>query len=166
MDLTSVSEIIGLATGAVGLTGKAASTAETIKGLISSDKEPDKGETAQLLNTLASQLTAANLMNVQLSEALRSLSADLQKQDEFEREKARYELHETGDEALVFKLREDAANGQPMHYLCPVCLHRDKLFSYLQGDNKIKFCQTDSTHFFHFAPREPRKPRRGSAWVV
>lgn len=149
MDLEQIGQALGLATSAVGLTGKAASTAETIKKLFASEKAPDASEAAQLLNTLATELTAANMMNVQLSEALRTLSHELQRQDEFEKEKARYELYQTRGGDLVFRLREDMQNGQPAHFICPVCLNRDKLISFVTEGYSSWGCQTDSSHFYN-----------------
>lgn len=157
MDLDSIQNALGLATTAVSLTGKAASTANTIKKLLSSDKTPNKSEAETLLNNLATELTSANMMNVQLSDAVKALSQELKRQNEFENDKARYELFETSQGAYVFKLKEDMANGQPVHYLCPVCLNRDKLVSYLKHAGHIKRCQTDTSHLFKFAPAPARK---------
>ena len=149
MDIAEIGAVIGLATSAVGLTGKAAATADAIKGLLNSSDSPDADKTAQLLNTLAAELTSANMMNVQLSEALKALSQELQRQNDFEKEKARYELIETAQGDIVYRLREGKADGQPMHYICPVCLNRDKLISYISGDY-YKTCQTDSNHGYNF----------------
>lgn len=151
MEFAQISEVIGLASSAVGLTGKAADTVEAIKGLWSSEGAPDKDKTAQLLNTLATELTSANMMNVQLSEALRALSQELQRQDEFEREKARYELMETPEGDIVYRLRADKADGQPIHYICPVCMSKDRLISFVTGDKFYKNCQANREHGFRFA---------------
>lgn len=151
MEFAQISEAIGLASSAVGLTGKAAATAEAIKGLLSSQDAPDADKTKQLLNTLATELTSANMMNVQLSEALRTLSQEMQRQDEFEKEKARYELYKTREDDFVYRLKQNDANGQPSHYICPVCLQRDKLFSFIVGKGDYKNCQTDSSHCFTFS---------------
>jgi hypothetical protein len=150
MDLTAISEAVGLATSAVGLTGKAAATAAAIKGLIDGDKAANTDETAQLLNTLAAELTSANMMNVQLSEALRNLSQELLRQDSFEKEKARYEMFETGQRDIVFKLRDSAADGQPSHFICPVCLNTESLISFITGEDDYKRCQKDRDHIFQF----------------
>ena len=160
MDLTTINEALGLASSAVGLTGKAASTIGAIRGLFEGGKAPDNSETSKLLNTLANELTMANMTNVQLSDALKTLSRELLRQDEFEREKDRYELFQTGERDIVFKLKPDMANGQPEHFLCPVCLNRDKLFSYITGEGDYKLCQTNSTHTFRFKQTEWRQPAR------
>lgn len=160
MDFAQIGEAIGLATSAVGLTGKAASTAETIKGLLTSDNAPDTTETTRLLNNLASELIAANMMNVQLSEALKALSAEIQRHNEFERERERYELFQTGQNDMVFRLKEDASNGQPQHFVCPVCLNRDRLISYVVGEGDFMTCQSNRDHTFRFKNTPLRQPRR------
>lgn len=162
MEFAQITEVIGLASSAVGLTGKAAATAEAIKGLLNSQDAPDAERTAQLLNTLATELTSANMMNVQLSESLKTLSQELQRQDEFEKEKARYEMFETSRGDIVFRLKQDCANGQPLHYICPVCLNRDKLISYVSG-NHYKTCQADNKHGFEFE-KIPLEPYVGGAY--
>lgn len=150
MDFSQIESVLGLATTALGATGKAVSTVEAVKKLLKSEKKPDSGEATSLLNTLATELTAANMMNVQLSEALKALSRELKRQDEFEQEKARYELFETGQRDLVFKLREDMANGQPIHFICPVCLNSDKQISFVRGEGDFKTCQKTPDHLFKF----------------
>lgn len=150
MDIPQINEVLGLASSAVGITGKAASTIATFKKLFEGDKAPDKEEAAQLMNQLAFQLTTANVMNVQLSDALKTLSRELQRQDEFEQEKARYELFQTGERDFVFKLKAEMANELPSHFICPVCLNRDKLISYISGEGDYKTCQTDNSHMYKF----------------
>lgn len=146
MDMSQINEAMGLASSAVGITGKATSTIAAIKGLFDSDKAPDNSEAASLLNTLASELTAANMMNVQLSEALRTLNQELQRQDEFEIEKARYEMFQTPKGDIAFRLKNDSANGQPIHFICPVCLNKHKLISFMRGQYSLH-CQADAAHW-------------------
>lgn len=165
MDLATINEALGLASSAVGLTGKAASTIGAIKGLFEGDKAPNNSEASKLLNTLANELTMANMTNVQLSQALKTLSQELMRQDEFEREKARYALFETGQGDIVYTLKEDMADGQPMHFICPVCLNRDKLISFIRGGGDYKQCQSDRKHLYQFK-NTPRKQRvaRSTYW--
>ena len=151
MELAQIGEMIGLASSAAGATGKAADTIQTIKGLFQSGTEPDADQVAKLLNTLATELTAANMMNVEVSTALKTLSQELFRQDEFEKEKARYELFQTQRSDMVFKLRDDEAYGQPIHFICPVCLNKDKIISYITGNDGFRQCQTDRSHEFNFS---------------
>lgn len=150
MDYTTIETVLGLASTAVSVTGKAVTTADSIKKLFSSGKAPDAGEALRLVNVLAVELTSANMMNVDLSSALKALNQELRADDQFEREIERYELFETPKSDLVYKLKEDMANGQPMHFVCPVCLKRDKLISFIRGEGDFKICQTDSKHHYHF----------------
>ncbi len=161
MDIAQIGEALGLATSAVSLTGKAATTAETIKSLFASDKAPDTGEAAQLLNNLASELTAANMMNVQLSETLRILSQELHRQDQFAAEVAQYELFETAEHDLVYRLKEQYAETQPMHYICPVCLKQEGKISYITGEGHHKRCQANGKHSFQFKEMPKRQRRAG-----
>ncbi|WP_011581225.1 MULTISPECIES: hypothetical protein [Chelativorans] len=150
MDFSQIESVLGLATTALGATGKAVSTVEAVRNLFSSGKTPDSGEANKLLNALAGELTAANMMNVQLSEALKVLSRELKRQDEFENEKARYELFQTSQQDVVFRLKGDMANGQPIHFICPVCLNSDKQISYITGQGDYKTCQKNRDHLFKF----------------
>src|SRR5262245_36219628 len=104
MDLTTITTALGLATSAISATGQAASTADASKKLFASDKKAENKEAQELLNTLATQLTSANVMNMQLSEVIKALSRELKLQDDFEHEKARYELFMTGQNDVVLRL--------------------------------------------------------------
>lgn len=164
IDLTTINEALGLASSAVGLTGKAATTISAIKGLFEGGKTPESSEASKLLNDLATELTMANMTNVQLSQALKTLSRELIRQDEFDRERARYELHKTDQGDLVFRLKEESADGQPEHFVCPVCLNNRKI-SYIHGNGDFRFCQAERTHRFHFknTPREAKSRRNVSS---
>ena len=160
MDFSQIESALALATTAFGATDKAVSTVQAIKGLFNSEKPTDTSEASKLLNSLAAELTAANLMNVQLSESLRALAVEFKRVDEFETLKARYELYRTREDSLVFKLRADKAEGEPEHFVCPVCLNRDRLISYLQGTGDYKTCQTHRDHVFRFSNTPIRMPSR------
>ncbi|MDC0737521.1 hypothetical protein N6L24_04475 [Cognatishimia sp. SS12] len=160
MDITQLGAIVGLATSAVGLTDKATSTVASIKELFEDDKTPDNSEAAKLLNALAGELTSVNMMNVQLSTMLKTLTDELQKEGAFAAESARYELFETGQGVMIYRLKESEANGEPIHYICPVCLKRDKLVSYVDGRGDYKICQTNRDHFFQFDHTPMRQPKR------
>lgn len=164
MDMTQIQSAIALVTTAIGMTNQAASTADLIKKLFSSNEEPDDGQASNLLNSLATELTTANVMNMQLSEALKTLSRELQRQDEFEREKSRYEMFSTATGDIVFTLKAESANGQPTHFICPVCLNRDKLITYVTGEGDFKRCQTDNNHLYRFRNNPPPQVRRSSNW--
>lgn len=157
MDMTTIETVLGLASTAVSVTGRAASTVETIKKVFSSEKAPDTGEAMKLLNGLAVELTTANVMNVDLSKALRELNEQLRREDQFEREKARYQLVTTSHGDMVYKLREDMANGEPIHYVCPACLKKDRLIIFIQGQGDFKTCQVNRDHLYTFNRTEYRR---------
>ncbi|MDH0113382.1 hypothetical protein N7379_02740 [Rhizobium pusense] len=165
MDFSQIEGLMGLASTALGMTGKAAETAQTIKGLLSSGKTPDNTEAARLISDLATQLTAANMTNVQLSEALRTVVSELRSHDDHERQLARYELFQTELGEIVYKLRDDMAEGQPIHFICPVCLNRDKQFIFIRGNGDIRACQAhprDHLFAFRHTPRQTvARTRRG-----
>ncbi|BCH60410.1 hypothetical protein RvVAR0630_30340 [Agrobacterium vitis] len=150
MDLSTFNEALGLASSAVGLTGKAASTISTIKGMFEGGKAPDNSKASELLNDLAAELTMANMANVQLSQALKTLSAELQAQQDFDKEKARYGLFQTIEGDMVYRLKEAMADGHPTHFVCPVCMNRDRLISFIVGESDFKVCQTNRDHTFRF----------------
>ena len=150
MDFSQLESVLGLASTALGATGKAVSTVESVRKLLGSDKKPANSEAQALLNSLAAELTAANMMNVQLSEALKVLGRELKRNDEFENQKSRYELFETGEHDVVFKLKDDAADGQPIHFICPVCLNNDRAINYVVGEGDFKLCQKDKSHIYRF----------------
>ncbi|TPI79517.1 hypothetical protein [Mesorhizobium sp. B2-8-9] len=167
MDFSSIESVLGLASTALGATGKAVSTVEAVRKLLASEKKSGNSEAQTLLNTLATELTAANMMNVQLSEAIKALSRELKKQDDFENEKARYELFQTDQHDIVFRLRGDQANGQPMHFICPVCLNADRLISFISGEGDFKVCQKSSHHTFRFNKTGYARAGRASTdWAV
>ncbi|MBD9453547.1 hypothetical protein IB244_18595 [Rhizobium sp. RHZ02] len=161
MDMTMLQTALGLATSAVGLTGKAAEVAGVVKGLVSSGKSEDANEAAKLLNVLAVELTSANVMNMQLSDALRRLSDELRKEDQFEQERARYVTHRTSQDDIVYKLRpEFASENEPEHFICPACLNKDRLFIFITGQGDYKICQINHEHTYRFGNTPMRPGRR------
>lgn len=148
MDFEAIGAVLGMAQTAVGLTGTAVKTADAAKQLFAKDKDKTSERASELLNDLARDLTAANVTNLQLSEALMDLSRQIRAEDAFEKQKARYELVATDEDDMVYRLREDCADGQPIHHVCPVCMNRDKLISFLRMSKNTAYCQTDHLHTY------------------
>ena len=161
IDLTQVQTVLGLASTAVGLTGQAAATVDSVKKALSGGKGADSGKAVELLNSLASQLTTVNIMNVELSGQLRTLSKELEKDNRFEERLARYQLVDSGYGDLLYLLRGEAAKDEPEHYVCPVCIEKESRFHYVTGakDGSGKLCQGCSK-FYQFRPSAPLAPRR------
>jgi hypothetical protein len=84
----------------------------------------------------------------------------LRREDEFEKEKSRYELFKTGQGDMVFKLRVEMKEGQPEHFICPVCMRKDKLISFITGEGDFKVCQTNREHLYRFSSSPPMRVRR------
>lgn len=166
LDMTTIETVLGLASTAVSVTGKAASTVETMKKIFSGDKAPDNKEAMALLNNLAVELTSANMMNVDLSKALRELNEQLRREDQFDKERTRYQLFKTNQGDFVFKLRADMANHDPEHFICPACLNKDRLIAFIAGDGDYKHCQVDKSHVYKFSDTPIRSNRFDSGgWV-
>lgn len=81
---------------------------------------------------------------------LKTLTDELHEENNFAAAIARYELIETHQGAMIYRLRASEANGEPIHYICPVCLNRDKLISYADGNGDYRVCQTNREHVFRF----------------
>ncbi|TBC51036.1 hypothetical protein [Rhizobium ruizarguesonis] len=161
MSIEYLTDAVGLASAAIGMTGKAVSTADAIKKLFASDKAPDKSEAAKLVGELAAELTAANITNLKLSEALHGLSEELRKEDQFEKEMARYAPYQTAEDDIVYKVREEFAGEEPIHFICPACLKKDRLFIFITGKGDYKHCQLNHTHTYHFGSTQwPSRRRR------
>ena len=155
MELSDIQAILGLAASAVGLTKEAASTVDQVKKAVSSNGlQGDTRKAEELLNTLATHLTVANMTNVRLSTHLKALGDALLKENALEERKRRYKLVDMGNGEMLFVLRAEDANGDPPHYICPICLEKERRFHFVtgpeQGDGK--HCQ-GCGHYFQF-----RKP--------
>lgn len=161
MDLSTFEQAVGLASSAATATGQAATAFDSLKKLFSGGKAPDNSEALALINSLANDLTYANMTNVKISEALRNVREELRRDDHLERQKARYKLVATSQGAMVYQLREDMADGEPPHFICPVCLNKDRLVTYLQGTGDYKQCQTVRDHLYQFTETEWRQPSHG-----
>jgi hypothetical protein len=124
--------------------------------VVSAKDGGDNQPAQELLNKLATHLTAANITNVQLSAHLKALSDTLLAENAFEERKGRYKLVDTGNGEMIMVLRSEAANGDPVHYICPICLERDRRFHFVTGpaDKDGKICQ-GCRHFFRFYPHNP-----------
>jgi hypothetical protein len=152
MDIVTVQTALGLATTAVSLTGQATNTFETIKKLIAGSDKAASAEAQQLLNNLAHQLTLANMTNVEISSALRELSAQIEKENHFDQRLSRYQLFDTGHGDMLYMLRKDRAGDDPIHYVCPICIEKEKQFQFVVGHDTDdgKVCQGCS-HYFQFS---------------
>lgn len=165
MNFSDFQEILGLAANAVGLTKQAASTAGEVKKLFSDGDSAASAETQELLNTLAHQLTTANMTNFQLSALLKEISERVRAEDEYEKRKKRYRLVDTGHGDMVLVFQPEGPDDDPQHFICPICLEKLRKFHYVTGSPSSdgKHCQ-NCRHYFKF--RQTSLPRNsGGAFM-
>ncbi|MFP4005024.1 MAG: hypothetical protein ACLFV8_14715, partial [Alphaproteobacteria bacterium] len=91
-----------------------------------------------------------------LSELLarnRELEQRLTELESWDKEAERYRLVDMGHGTFAYKLREDQADGDPLHFLCPNCFQRrEKAILQLLGtaahsDKKLLKCHSCDTTF-------------------
>lgn len=81
---------------------------------------------AKLLETQGLMLEAQRIMNATEQRAA-DAERKLREQDEWNTEAARYGLRRMdGTGSFIYSLKDDQANGQPLHHLCPVCFEKRK----------------------------------------
>jgi hypothetical protein len=56
--------------------------------------------------------------------------------------------------AVGWRGKADTYNGEPMHFICPVCMKQNQIISYITGISEYKVCQTDTAHTFGFEQAE------------
>jgi hypothetical protein len=151
-----IRSVLTLAGLAASSTGNAVSVVGQIKELLTKGGEQISAEQDDLLNALAGQLTSANMMNVQLSTLLKEIQRDWQREDIFERKRARYEMFTTPMNDVLFRLKADHADGEQDHFICPICLGRDQVFSFVTGKGSYRNCQS-CKHAFSFDPPPTRR---------
>lgn len=156
MNISDIQEMLGLAASAVGLTKQAAVTVGEVKRVFEDSSDASSPEKHELLNTLAQQLTAANMTNLQLSSLLKEVSEKLRAEDAFEEKRKRYKLVQTAGGDMILQLRADLANDEPTHFVCPICLEKTRQFHFVTGSSsgQGKLCQ-NCRHFFEFNSYSP-----------
>lgn len=139
MDFEPVKQVIEIA-GASGTAVKnLGAGVEAIKGLFKSRGEDMQPEVKSLLVDLASNVADAKLANAELTQKLADLQSALQKREAFGNRKARYSLVQTPAGEYLWQLKADQADGQPVHYACPICMEAERI-SILQGHQESVQC--------------------------
>jgi len=127
MDFDQIRQALEIA-GASGTAVKnLGSGVEAIRNVFKSSGKEMSPEVKSLLVDLAGNVADAKLANAELTQKLAELQLALQKQESFENRKACYEMVETPAGNMLYRLREDVAGGQPVHYACPVCMEKDQI---------------------------------------
>lgn len=71
-------------------------------------------------------LTAANAAQADTAETIRQLEQKIVQLENWEADKQRYVLTDTGRGTLAYRLKEGMENGEPAHWLCPNCYQQGK----------------------------------------
>lgn len=104
-----------------------------------------------------------------LAERVRELEAQLRDSEDWKSQMQSYELFEFPDtKALALKLREDMANGVPLHYLCTACADKKKK-TILQPSTLYLECPEckSGIQIKNLPPRPQRKQLSGSqSWMA
>jgi hypothetical protein len=90
----------------------------------------------KLLN--ASQ--AAHSSHAGVLEKIDRLEKELAQLKDMEAQKARYKMEPLPPDLVVYVLKPEMANGEPIHRICSTCYHRGKI-SPLQGDERTNGIQ-------------------------
>ncbi|MCZ8171256.1 MAG: hypothetical protein O9272_05905, partial [Brevundimonas sp.] len=71
-------------------------------------------------------LMAASSAQADAAQAIKNLEQRLMEFENWEAERKRYELADTGKGSVAYRLREGMEAGEPAHWLCPHCFEKRK----------------------------------------
>jgi hypothetical protein len=119
---------------------------------------------------LQEKILTAQTAQSTLIERIRELEKEVAGFETWDAEKQRYRLTDFGGNTFAYALKQEAANGEPSHRICPNCYekrHRSILqfdFRTSVGQDKYK-CPSCKTEY-EFGSRQQRDPHRGgySPW--
>ena len=154
MKSNRIHEMLGLASAAAEFCDRTIQTVAALRDRLGRATLKRDSQLVETLKKLDADLLAAAVVNARLSAELTVLNDEASKAEEFEKEKARYELVETSEGDFVFRIKSNMADEQPIHYICPVCLNQDKTISFIGGRHR-KICQTNRKHVFNFGKSAP-----------
>ncbi len=159
MEQDKFQELLGLVSVASGTSEEVRKNVEAIKDIVSDRRLRDRRLLGTLVNQLLIEVSSLHSTNDQLQKKLADFGKHFAERDQFEREKARYEMVETEEGDFVFRIKNHMADEEPVHYICPVCLNQGKTISLLAGRNR-KHCQTNRKHVFNFGKNPPKVQSR------
>jgi hypothetical protein len=142
----SLNSAVSLAGDAGAATGKIANAITTMKGLFQKSQAGADAEIKLALSDLTLQVANAQVTNADLKLKLAALQDELRQAKAFKSDLDRYELWETQTSRVVYRLKNEMQNGEPMHYLCPNCIETRRK-SILQGDKLFRTCPNCKTDF-------------------
>lgn len=146
INLENLEQVVTLASDTISVSKNGAALARSIQSLFKKSQAADDAELKAAISDLLAHVGNAALTNTELQMKLAELHKKAQKDDQFQRQMLRYELHETSSGGIVYRLKADQTEGEPMHYLCPNCVESDHR-SILQGDRWDKGCPRCSTSY-------------------
>jgi hypothetical protein len=123
--------------------------------------------TREILTAQASALDAREAQR-ELMDKIRELEAQVRQFEAWEVEKRRYQLKDYGGNTFAYELRPDAANGEPIHRVCPTCFQQRRLdilqFHSQTSDRQDKYgCKACKMEFlFGIRQSRPLNDGRGA----
>ncbi|MBY6118551.1 hypothetical protein KUV64_05365 [Mameliella alba] len=144
--------------------GQLASGLDRVKGLFKRSEAGTDPEIKLALADLTDQVANAKVANAELKFELTSLQQALREANAFKTDLERYELHETPAGSIIYRLRDEMQNDEPLHYLCPRCVE-DKTKSILQGHEGYRECPVCTTGFKMIPNKDLGRVRSQSGYV-
>jgi len=126
--------------------GALAQAFEAVSTLFNRTKGGTDPDLEVALADLKMQVANAQMANAMLTGELTTLQTELGKLKHFQTDLERYYLWETPTGRMVYRLKDDECEAEPLHYLCPHCALQSQK-SILQGDQHGKRCPACKTAF-------------------
>lgn len=146
IDFESLNNAVSLAGDAGAATGKIANPITTVKGLFQKSQAGADADIKLALSDLTLQVANAQVTNADLKLKLMALQDELRQAQAFKSDLDRYALWETPTGSVVYRLQNNAHEGEPFHCLCPNCIEVRRK-SILQGDSYFRKCPNCKTEF-------------------
>lgn len=122
-----------------GAFGTLKTASEITQGLLALKTDAAVSSKAVELNRVIAdvqhQLFAAQTDYAALSGRIRELEADIVKFKNWEQEKQRYQLHPLAEGTLVYRVKPEMKDSEPVHDICPNC-YEQGIKSILQKTQK------------------------------
>ena len=132
-----------------------------LKELIGKNGSKDQGQQRDIIIDLISELQDAKETNLNLRQQLQDLQSAVFEAQKSHDEFARYYLVETNGGDKIFRLKTELANGEPDHFICPLC-KEEGIKTILQGDGDYADCPIHARSF----RLNKRNPNRRPGIVV
>jgi hypothetical protein len=104
-------------------------------------------EFQRVIIQLQSSIASVQVQNAALLRDKEQLEKQLMQLENWATEKDRYTMVTVFETATVYSLKESMSNGEPPHYICPVC--------YQRGHKTLLQPSKESSRFLHFVCPSP-----------